>query len=137
MASVRNIFMMSSSELVRERCCAFRTITPYGHLVPLAHRALYAAFDRFPSRKGAGVHIGHFARALFDWAGGGMLYALGGDDLPGWQVEGDVEIVRFSAKIDNFLERTIAFGERLAALLDEMRSEERRVGKECGSRERR
>jgi glycosyltransferase involved in cell wall biosynthesis len=84
------------------------------------HRALYAAFDRFPSRKGSGVHIAHFARALFDWAGGGVLYALGGDDLPAWQVEGDVEIVRFAGKIDNFLERTIAFGARLAALLDEM-----------------
>lgn len=84
------------------------------------HRALYAAFDRFPSRKGSGVHIARFARALFDWAGGGVLYALGGDDLPAWQVEGDVEIVRFASQIDNFLERTIAFGERLAALLDEM-----------------
>ncbi|MEK6376001.1 MAG: glycosyltransferase [Acidobacteriota bacterium] len=84
------------------------------------HRALYAAFDRFPSRKGSGVHIARFARALFDWAGGGVLYALGGDDLPSWQVEGDVEIVRFASQIDNFLERTIAFGERLAALLDEM-----------------
>jgi glycosyltransferase involved in cell wall biosynthesis len=86
----------------------------------LNHRAVYAAFDRFPSRKGAGVHIARFARALFDWAGGGVLYALGGDDLPGWQVEGDVEIVRFSTPIDNFLERTIAYGQRLSALLDEM-----------------
>jgi glycosyltransferase involved in cell wall biosynthesis len=86
----------------------------------LTRRALYAAFDRFPSRKGSGVHIARFARALFDWAGGGVLYALGGDDLPSWQVEDDVEIVRFAAQIDNFLERTIAFGERLAALLDGM-----------------
>ena len=87
-------------------------------------RALYAAFDRFPSRKGAGVHISRFARALFDWAGGGVLYALGGDDLPAWQLEGDgetdVEIVRFSSHVDNFLERTIAYGRRLDALLDEM-----------------
>ena len=88
--------------------------------MPRLHRALYAAFDRFPSRKGAGVHIARFSRALFDWVGGGMLYVLGGDDLPGWQMEGDVEIVRFSAGIDNFLERTVAFGERLAALLDDM-----------------
>src|SRR5262245_56754529 len=87
-----------------------------------SRRALYAAFDRFPSRKGSGVHIARFARALFDWAGGGVLYALGGDDLPGWQVEGEVEIVRFSTAIDNFLERTMAFGQRLAALLDEMPS---------------
>jgi glycosyltransferase involved in cell wall biosynthesis len=51
-----------------------------------------------------------------------VLYALGGDELPAHQVEGDVEIVRFSQQIDNFLERTIAFGRRLSALLDEMPS---------------
>src|SRR5687768_4010458 len=83
-------------------------------------RALYAAFDRFPSRKGAGVHIARFARALFDWAGGGVLYVLGGDDLPAWQSDGDVDIVRFSTQVDNFLERTLAYGRRLEALLDEM-----------------
>lgn len=91
---------------------------PYHPLLP--RRALYAAFDRFPTRKGSGVHIARFSRALFDWAGGGVLYALGGDELPAWQVEGDVEIVRFTSAIDNFLERTVAFGQRLAALLDEL-----------------
>jgi glycosyltransferase involved in cell wall biosynthesis len=83
-------------------------------------RALYAAFDRFPSRKGAGVHISRFARTLFDWAGGGVLYVLGGDDLPSWQFDDDVDIVRFSTQIDNFLERTIAYGRRLDVLLDGM-----------------
>src|SRR5262249_3402206 len=43
-------------------------------------------------------------------------------ELPAYQVEGNVEIVRFSQNIDNFLERTIAFGQRLKALLDEMPS---------------
>jgi glycosyltransferase involved in cell wall biosynthesis len=88
--------------------------------LPSNRRALYAAFDRFPSRKGSGVHIARFAGALFGWAGGGTLYALGGDDLPAHQVEGDAEIVRFSQQIDNFLERTVAFGQRLSKLLDEM-----------------
>jgi glycosyltransferase involved in cell wall biosynthesis len=86
----------------------------------VTRRALYAAFDRFPSRKGSRVHIARFARALFDWAGGGVLYALGGDDLPARQIEDDVEIVRFTASIDNFLQRTVAFGRRLRALLDEL-----------------
>jgi glycosyltransferase involved in cell wall biosynthesis len=81
-------------------------------------RALYAAFDRFPSRKGAGVHIARFARTLFDYAGGGVLYALGGDDLPAHQVEGPIEIVRFSARFDNYLERAEAFAGRLGALLE-------------------
>lgn len=82
-------------------------------------RALYSAFDRFPSRKGAGVHIARFARALFDARDGGLLYVLGGDDLPLHQLEPDVEIVRFSAVFDNYLERTRAFADRLSALLDE------------------
>jgi glycosyltransferase involved in cell wall biosynthesis len=81
-------------------------------------RALYSAFDRFPSRKGAGVHIARFARTLFDYTGGGLLYALGGDDFPAHQIEGDVEIVRFSAPFDNYLERAGAFADRLGVLLD-------------------
>ena len=82
-------------------------------------RALYAAFDRFPARKGAAIHIAKFARTLFDTHGGGLLYVLGGDDLPAYQQEEAVEIIRFSQDISNFLERTIAFGERLGGLLDE------------------
>jgi glycosyltransferase involved in cell wall biosynthesis len=64
------------------------------------------------------VHIARFARTLFDYAGGGLLYALGGDDLPAHQVEGDLEIVRFSARFDNYLERAEAFAARLGTLLD-------------------
>lgn len=81
--------------------------------------ALYSAFDRFPSRKGAGVHIARFARALFDYTGGGLLYTLGGDGFPAHQLEDDVEIVRFSTPFDNYLERAGAFADRLGALLDD------------------
>ena len=84
----------------------------------MAHRALYAAFDRFPSCKGAAVHIDRFARALFDFAGGGLLYVVGDDDLPARQLEGEVEIIRFCDRIENFLERTVAFSARLHQLLD-------------------
>ena len=88
-------------------------------LLQLQHRALYAAFDRFPSRKGAAVHIAKFARTLFCEMGGGLLYALGDDALPIYQREENVEIVRFSQPVANFLERTCAFGRRLEKLLDE------------------
>jgi glycosyltransferase involved in cell wall biosynthesis len=81
------------------------------------HRALYAAFDRFPSRKGAAIHIDRFARTLFAHAGGGVLFALGGAELPAHQRDGDVEIVRFSADVPNFLERTIAYGEALSGVV--------------------
>ena len=38
------------------------------------HRAIYAAFDRFPSPKGAATHIGQMASTLFETFGGGLLY---------------------------------------------------------------
>jgi glycosyltransferase involved in cell wall biosynthesis len=86
----------------------------------LRHRALYAAFDRFPSRKGSAIHIGRFASALFEHAGGGLLYVLGGDGLPPYQLEEQIEIVRYSREASHLLERAAGFGARLAALLDEL-----------------
>ena len=89
--------------------------------MPLArsHEALYTSFDRFPSRKGSAVHIDRFARALFARARGGLLYVLGGDGLPPYQREGEVEIVRYSRATPNYLERALAFSARLEALLDQ------------------
>src|SRR5437763_16943611 len=85
------------------------------------HRALYAAFDRFPSRKGAAIHIDRFARALFTEAGGGLLYVLGTPELPARQFEADgVEIVRFTPAIDNFLERALRFGDELSRIVDRL-----------------
>ena len=79
-----------------------------------SHRALYAAFDRFPTRKGAAIHIDRFARTLFDAMDGGVLAVLGGPGLPMHQVEGACEIVRFPFEIENFLERALTFGDWLA-----------------------
>jgi glycosyltransferase involved in cell wall biosynthesis len=89
-------------------------------LPALPHRALYAAFDRFPSRKGSAVHIDQFARTLFDCAGGGLLYVLGGDGLPPYQREEAVEIVRYTRPAENLLERAAAFGARLDELLGKL-----------------
>jgi glycosyltransferase involved in cell wall biosynthesis len=89
-------------------------------LPALPHRALYAAFDRFPSRKGSAVHIDRFARALFEHAGGGMLYVLGGDELPAYQREGNVEIVRYMREAPHVLERAAGYGERLSRLLERL-----------------
>ena len=82
-------------------------------------RALYAAFDRFPSRKGAAIHIDRFARALFAEFGHGCLYVLGGPHLPARQIEGEAEIIRFSEDVPNFLERAMAFGAQLARAVAE------------------
>src|SRR5215210_7910331 len=82
--------------------------------------SLYAAFDRFPAPKGAAVHIDRFARTLFAAFGGGLLYVLGDERLPAAQREpGGVEIVRFGAPAPTALERGLAFGRRLGALLRE------------------
>jgi glycosyltransferase involved in cell wall biosynthesis len=86
-------------------------------LLQLQHRAVYAAFDRFPSRKGAAIHIDRMARSLFEAADGGILFVLGDELLPAYQREGDVEIVRFSKPIANFLDRTLAYGRALRSLL--------------------
>ncbi len=84
------------------------------------HRALYAAFDRFPSRKGAAIHIDRFARALFDELGGGVLYVLGGDGFPRRQRDGAVDVIRYEGAEEHFLDRTAGFGNALARLIDEM-----------------
>lgn len=83
--------------------------------------SIYAAFDRFPTRKGASTHIARFAPALFRHAGGGLLYVLGDDSMPLRQLEGDVEIVRFHRGIPNFLERAIAFQTQLARVVQAAR----------------
>src|SRR5687768_5006569 len=85
-----------------------------------SHRAVYAAFDRFPSRKGAAIHIDRFARALFDEAGDGALLVLGGPGLPSHQLEKNVEIVRFQHDFSNFLERALAFEAWIDRALDEL-----------------
>ncbi|HVG22806.1 MAG TPA: glycosyltransferase family 4 protein [Thermoanaerobaculia bacterium] len=76
----------------------------------IATTTIYAAFDRFPSRKGAAIHIDRFARTLFDAYGGGTLFVLGGADLPRHQVEGNVEIRRFDESVPNYLDRALQFG---------------------------
>ncbi|WP_295453886.1 glycosyltransferase [uncultured Thiodictyon sp.] len=79
--------------------------------------ALYAAFDVFPSAKGAAVHIDRFARRLFERAGGGLLYVLGNAELPAGQHEGTVEILRYRDGPANLLERALGFGCTLDRLL--------------------
>lgn len=82
-----------------------------------APESIYAAFDRFPTRKGASTHIARFAPALFRHAGGGLLYVLGDASMPARQLEGDVEIVRFHREIPNFLERAVTFQAQLARVV--------------------
>lgn len=83
----------------------------------LAPRSLYAAFDRFPSPKGAATHIARMATTLFETFGGGLLYVLGGEELPCYQREGNVEILRFEEALPNYLERAVRFGAMLTDVI--------------------
>jgi glycosyltransferase involved in cell wall biosynthesis len=49
------------------------------------------------------------AGELFDRYGGGLLCVLGGGDLPRYQREGNVEIVRFQEPVPNLIDRAEAF----------------------------
>lgn len=79
---------------------------------------LYSSFDVFPSAKGSSIHIEHMSRTLFDTYSSGLLYVLGDDELPSWQIDGAFEIIRFQEERANFLERTMAFGQGLEAILE-------------------
>ncbi len=84
-------------------------------------RSLYAAFDVFPSAKGAATHIFHFARALFDEVPPGLLYVVGEPTLPPFQREGPITVARFSRAIPGYLERAFAFGHDLQRFLVEQK----------------
>jgi len=79
--------------------------------------ALYAAFDRFPAPKGAATHIGHAAAAVLDRPGGGVLHCLGIPGMPSYQAEDRIEIVRHAGSEPRLLDRAVAYGEHLAALV--------------------
>lgn len=79
--------------------------------------SLYAAFDRYPSCKGAAIHIERFAGRLFDTVGDGLLYVLGDPDTPAFQQEAHSQIVRFTDAVPNFLQRTLAFGRQLHSIV--------------------
>jgi glycosyltransferase involved in cell wall biosynthesis len=49
-----------------------------------------------------------------------VLFVLGGHGLPRHQRDGTVDILRFDAPIENFLDRALAFGDALSRVLDEL-----------------
>ncbi len=82
-------------------------------------KSLYASFDTFPAPKGAATHIRYMAQTLFKLQPPGCLYVIGGEGFPVYQQNADHEIVRFSMRVDNFLERTIAYSQNLSRLVTE------------------
>jgi glycosyltransferase involved in cell wall biosynthesis len=86
-------------------------------------KALYAAFDVFPSAKGAATHIHHMAEALFAQFGGGLLYVLADERTPIHQREAGFEVLRYLATEENLLLRAQGFSARLALLVDDLGDE--------------
>lgn len=82
------------------------------------HKALYAAFDVYPSAKGAATHIFNFATTLFDYFDGGLLYVLTDGKLPVYQLEATTEIKRFGSQTANFLKRTQEYSYSLQEEID-------------------
>lgn len=83
------------------------------------HQALFAAFDVYPSAKGAATHIYHNAQTLFNTFQGGWLSVLGNEKLSPYQYEEEdnIEITRFIEEIPNFLHRTQIYGAYFSELL--------------------
>jgi glycosyltransferase involved in cell wall biosynthesis len=79
--------------------------------------SLYAAFDRFPSSKGAASHMYHFVSTLFDYFKGGLLYTAGSPDLPSLQDDDTCQIIRSSHYEKNFLLRALAHCRTLEHIL--------------------
>lgn len=74
-------------------------------------RSLYAAFDRYPSSKGAATHIEQTIAALFAQRPQGLLLALGDHKLAESEDIDNGKILRFHRQIPNLIQRAEAFGE--------------------------
>lgn len=87
----------------------------------MRHRALYAAFDRVPSAKGAAIHIAHAVQALARVAGNTLLACVADGRLPEGEREGGVEVLRLGAGAPDLVERVRAYRRALAKVLEAQR----------------
>ena len=84
----------------------------------MRHRAVYAAFDRVPSAKGAAIHIAHAVRALERAAGNTLLACVADGRLPEGEREGGIEVMRLGAGASDLVERVRAYRRALANVLE-------------------
>src|SRR5262249_24794528 len=59
--------------------------------------------------------------ALFEAAGGGLLFLLGDQRLPIYQQEADVEVMRYTPGAESFLHRTLEFSRELTRIVRRQR----------------
>ena len=80
-------------------------------------RALYAAFDRVPTAKGASIHIAHMAQAMQQAFGETLLACVSGGVLPAREREGTLEVRRLAAGHAHLVDRIAAWQAELGALV--------------------
>lgn len=79
---------------------------------------LFAAFDVFPSAKGASTHIAHTVQAIQKQSGSITLACLGYGDMPRYQEENNIRIRRSLSFHPNFLKRTELYSDFLTMVMD-------------------
>ncbi len=72
-------------------------------------KSLYAAFDLYPSAKGAATHISHMVQTLLEKFDKTILFVLGNEKIPKYQFEENFEIHRFTEQIPNYLMRAESY----------------------------
>lgn len=83
----------------------------------IPHRALYAAFDRVPSAKGASIHIAHMVRALERAMGDALLVCAGDGVLPPLEREGGIEVLRLAGSGGHLVDRIAEWQHALSAVV--------------------
>jgi glycosyltransferase involved in cell wall biosynthesis len=84
----------------------------------MSEKALFAAFDLYPSAKGAATHIRYSLEALHEYKGATLAFVLGNDKMPQVQEEENgLRIRRFAEVIPNYLGRAMAYVAALEAEL--------------------
>lgn len=79
---------------------------------------LFAAFDLFPSPKGATRRMGRMVRTLAESGRPVLLCCLGREGYPRFQEEGPARIVRHLPREENFLARTEGYAAFLHGVMD-------------------
>jgi glycosyltransferase involved in cell wall biosynthesis len=83
--------------------------------------SLYIAFDVFPRAKGSSSHIASMVRGLERAFGSVRLLCLGTPEMPAWQREGNIEIIRFRQRRRDLLTRATQFARFVARHTQELR----------------
>lgn len=81
-------------------------------------RSLYAAFDLYPSYKGAATHIKAFSEVFFEEINPGLLFTLGSNQKP--EKRGNHILYNFNWPIKNYLRRAQQFSTQLFQIAEQL-----------------